>query len=87
MKTNADQAEFEVIDVMPIASPDEVFSTRQLLSLTQGQFAKEIGVTEFTIWRWENGKRQPSETQTKAIRDLGELKIFSRMGNSESPAD
>ncbi|HGM5506750.1 TPA: helix-turn-helix domain-containing protein [Stenotrophomonas maltophilia] len=84
MNTKVDQAGFDVVDTMPIATPDEVFSTRQLLAMTQTEFAKEMGVTEFTIWRWENGRRQPSEAQTRALRELGELRIFSQPGDSEA---
>lgn len=48
---------------------------RQLVALTQAQFAEKLGVSVPTVARWENDKAQPSPlalTQLKAM--LNELK-------------
>ena len=43
---------------------------RQLLGLTQEEFAHEIAVTVSTVNRWENGHSAPSKLAWKGIRDL-----------------
>ena len=44
---------------------------RGSLSLTQEQFAREVGVTYSTVNNWENGKRAP---QPFLLRRLLEMK-------------
>lgn len=51
--------------------PALVKDLRQLLELTQEQFAQEVGVTCSTINHWENGKRIP---QPFLLRRLLEMK-------------
>jgi putative transcriptional regulator len=41
---------------------------RQLLGLTQEQFAAKLGVTLPTINRWENGRAQPSPLALHRIK-------------------
>jgi putative transcriptional regulator len=41
---------------------------RQLMGLTQVQFAAELGVAYETINRWENGHMQPSALALKQLR-------------------
>ncbi|MBD2461924.1 helix-turn-helix transcriptional regulator [Oscillatoria sp. FACHB-1407] len=41
---------------------------RQLMQLTQAQFAAELGVAYETINRWENGHMQPSALALKQLR-------------------
>ncbi|MGI0486706.1 helix-turn-helix domain-containing protein [Pantanalinema rosaneae CENA516] len=43
---------------------------RQLMQLTQVQFAAELGVAYETINRWENGHMQPSALALKQLRSL-----------------
>lgn len=48
---------------------------RQLLGLTQEQFAAEVGVTLVTINRWENNRAKPLPLALKQIKTkLNELK-------------
>lgn len=35
---------------------------RKKLGITQGELASLIGVSETTVWNWENGKREPRST-------------------------
>ncbi|HEY9615637.1 MAG TPA: helix-turn-helix transcriptional regulator [Microcoleaceae cyanobacterium] len=43
---------------------------RQLMQLTQVQFAAELGVAYETINRWENGHMQPSALALRQLRYL-----------------
>ena len=45
---------------------------RRKLSLTQEQFAAEVGVTWSTVNRWENGRGRPSPLATRRIEELQE---------------
>ncbi|MBD2365405.1 helix-turn-helix transcriptional regulator [Anabaena minutissima FACHB-250] len=48
---------------------------RQLLGLTQEQFAAEVGVTLVTINRWENNRAKPLPLALKQIKaKLNQLK-------------
>lgn len=48
---------------------------RQLVSLTQAQFAEKIGVSIPTVARWENAKAQPSPLALAHLKAmLNELK-------------
>ena len=49
---------------------DVIRRLRQLLGLTQEEFAHEIAVTVSTVNRWENGHSAPSKLAWKVIRDL-----------------
>jgi DNA-binding transcriptional regulator YiaG len=60
-------------DVMPDrATAGEVIAARRLLELTQPEFAAEVGVSEYTVWRWEKGQRRVSRSHTRALRALVE---------------
>lgn len=52
------------------ASQYEVRSIRKALGLTQKEFADRVGVSEFTVFRWESAARRPSRKKTQAIRAL-----------------
>ena len=52
------------------ASQYEVRSIRKSLGLTQKEFADLVGVSEFTVFRWESAVRRPSRKRTQAIRAL-----------------
>ena len=45
-------------------------SRRNNLGMTQKQLAKKVGVTDVTISRYENGKREPSFTECIALTRL-----------------
>ena len=47
---------------------------RELIGLTQEQFAAYLGVTYGTVNRWENGRSQPSPIAMQLIQQkLGEI--------------
>lgn len=49
---------------------------RQLIGLSQEQFAARLGVAFCTINRWENGRMQPSPLALKQIKAmLNELQV------------
>lgn len=54
----------------PLATQGEVFAKRTDMSLTQKELAAEMGVTEFSVWRWESGSRAITETHTRILRAL-----------------
>ena len=55
--------------------------------MTQGQTAKELGVTKKTIQNWESGKTSPSMKQALAIQALFRYPlslIFFSQGKADS---
>lgn len=61
------------------ASPGEVRALRERLSLTQKELADMIGVSEYTVWRWENADdpniksaRKISKSHTKLLRNIAD---------------
>ena len=48
----------------------EIRKLRKQLSLTQEEFAHEIGVTFATVNRWENGKSEPSRLALRVLTAL-----------------
>lgn len=63
------------IDAIPPAPPldgGEVRAVRDMLGLTQREFAKMIGVQPFTVSMWECGRRVcagPAAVLLRAVRD------------------
>lgn len=72
-------------EVPAAATKEEVRSARKLLGLTQDQFARLFEVTEYTVWRWENGKRQMDEIQTRHLRRISEESLFAGGDDSTDP--
>jgi putative transcriptional regulator len=64
-----------VTDTLDIA--DLVLELRQLMNLTQEQFAARLGVTFPTVNRWENRHARPSRLALQSIRML-----LGQMGES-----
>lgn len=60
----------QAIEPLPVAYPSEIRKIRQLLDLTQEEMGSLLGVTPFTWWRWESGKRPMNERYVKQMRDL-----------------
>lgn len=54
---------------------------RQLMQLTQVQFAAELGVAYETINRWENGHMQPSSLALRQLRST-----IERLNDASSDA-
>jgi len=48
----------------------EIKEIRQRLGLTQEKLAQRLGVSCYTVRRWETGKFKPSPLAQKAIDDL-----------------
>ncbi len=42
------------MSTLPTISADELRAIRAEMDLTQAQFAKLMGVSRLTVWRWEN---------------------------------
>ncbi|HVS17168.1 MAG TPA: helix-turn-helix domain-containing protein [Planctomycetota bacterium] len=62
---------------------DTVRSTRKALGLTQGQFAKLVGVSQITVSFWETGRSTPRLAQQNSVlaaRELGRDKALARLG-------
>jgi DNA-binding transcriptional regulator YiaG len=38
------------------------------MGLSQAELAAEMGVTEFSVWRWENNKRDITVAHTTLLR-------------------
>lgn len=54
--------------VPPIASAAEVHAKRDAMGMSQAELAAEMGVTEFSVWRWENNKRDITVAHTTLLR-------------------
>ena len=48
---------------------------RELALLTQEALARRLGVTPMTVWRWENGERNPSLDVLKNIARILECSV------------
>lgn len=55
-------------------TPAEVKNMREMMQMTQPELGAALHVTEYTVWRWENGKRVVTEAQSAALRALYERK-------------
>ncbi len=53
-----------------LMSPEEILELRRRLGLSQEAFAERIGAAVDTLKSWETGRRHPSGTARKALRDL-----------------
>jgi len=67
-KPHAGHKSFEPL---PIALPGELRVIREQMGLSQDEIAKLVGVTNYTWWRWEQG-RQISEHYTSKVREIYE---------------
>lgn len=52
------------------ASPHEVKLLRARMNMTQAELADELGVTEYSVWRWEHGKKPMTKAHTKHLRRI-----------------
>jgi len=53
-------------------SSGEVRALRDRMGLTQKELADMIGVSEYTVWRWEQSRRNISRSHTKTLRRLSD---------------
>lgn len=51
---------------------ERVKGIRQKLGLSQRDFAKKVGATFVSIWKWENNKSTPHPMFVKRIEELNE---------------
>lgn len=51
-------------------SPEEAKQTRENCNLSRQEFARKIGATERSVYRWECGQATPSPVFIKAIEEL-----------------
>lgn len=58
-------------------------SRRKNLGMTQKQLAKNVGVTDVTISRYENGEREPSFTEFIKLCEVLGMKVEDFMGKEE----
>jgi DNA-binding XRE family transcriptional regulator len=49
---------------------NEIVKIRNLLGMTQQQFADSVGVNLHTVWRWEKNRAKPSFLTMQAIRSM-----------------
>lgn len=48
----------------------QIREIRDRLNLSREQFARKLGISFFTVWRWEKGKSKPSPMAEKLLEDL-----------------
>lgn len=48
----------------------QVKELREKLSLSREQFARRLGISFFTVWRWENGKQKPSPMAEELLKRI-----------------
>ena len=56
-------------------------SRRKNIGLTQKQLAEKVGVTDVTISRYENGKREPSFTEFIKLCEVLSMNTGDFFGN------
>lgn len=64
-----------------------VRNLRQVMGLTQEQFAAVLGVTYTTVNRWENGHMQPSPLALKQIKAMLKAMSLSAEIEQSEPCD
>jgi len=45
-----------------LSSIEKIRSARKVLNLTRRKFGDLFGVSEWTVWAWETGRRNPSRS-------------------------
>jgi DNA-binding transcriptional regulator YiaG len=57
-------------------TPSQIHALRKRLKLSPGDFAERLGFTgphaRITVWRWECGKRKPSEQTIMLIKQVAD---------------
>ncbi|MEM4720548.1 MAG: hypothetical protein QXT73_00625 [Candidatus Methanomethylicaceae archaeon] len=56
--------------ISPDLSPSDVSSIRAYMGYTQRELAERLGVSLFTIWAWEHGKRRMSPSSQARFQHL-----------------
>jgi DNA-binding XRE family transcriptional regulator len=55
---------------MHMANDNPISEARKTLGLSQTEMAREMGVSQSTVWRWEEGKLRVSPLAKLAIEQL-----------------
>lgn len=74
-QNNADTGH-KIFEPVPIATAEEVRTLRDVMKMTQAELAAEMGVTEFSVWRWENNKRPITPAHTRLLRRLADERYY-----------
>ena len=62
---------------------DAIRALRKHMSLTQGQFAQELGVRRQTVSEWENGVYNPDRSTTKFLELIAKQSKFYPPGSKQ----
>jgi len=63
-------------------SPARLASQRQKLGLSAADFAKLIGVSSLSVYKWEKGQTRPRRAQLEAIasvRGIGKREALAKL--------
>ena len=56
---------------------------RKKLGITQGELASLIGVSETTVWNWENGRREPRSTEINKLAGVLGVSVSYLLGETD----
>lgn len=56
---------------------------RRKLGITQGELASLVGVSETTVWNWENGRREPRSSEINKLAKVLGVSIAYLMGETD----
>jgi DNA-binding transcriptional regulator YiaG len=68
-------------------SPARLASQRTKLGLSAANFAKLIGVSSLSVYKWENGQTRPRRAQLEAIasvRGMGKREAMARLEEAQA---
>ncbi len=54
---------------------DKFINLRKIKGFTIEKIIKQAGITRVTLWRWENGKNEPSEMQIRALAKILDVSV------------
>lgn len=57
--------------------------SRIATGMTQGEFAKKLGVSQVTVCRWEMGYGFPKVSRLKEVADLLGVSVLDLLGDKE----
>jgi len=57
---------------------------RKKLGITQGELASLIGVSETTVWNWENGRREPRSTEINKLAKVLGVSVSYLLGETDA---
>lgn len=59
---------------------DRLREIRRKLGITQGELASLVGVSETTVWNWENGRREPRSSEINKLANVLGVSVSYLMG-------